>query len=296
VNILFLCSKNQWRSPTAEKIFQKEPGLSVRSRGTSRRARRTVNAQDLQWADLVFVMETKHKQRLRADFPGETKFKRIHVLDIPDDYHFMDPELIELLKSSVAPLIGDAAEEQSSAPPVCELPDAVITGGRSKDALRNDLRNVGALLNQAAEDIFSDTRFQPSEHASEVKIAARTVKSLGFENGASYAQIVARARELGLEECQLELAAYLRLQYLDQPISAERPKSAEPGSPPGAITVTSAPLDGSDEVPKGLYLRNIDGTLWLRGYWSDARHVWSPKDLLVFAVLSTSSSHAQVGD
>lgn len=290
MNLLFLCSKNQWRSPTAEKIFQKEPGHSVRSRGTSRRARRTVNAQDLQWADLVFVMETKHKQRLRADFPGETKFKQIHVLDIPDDYQYMDPELIELLKSSVAPLIGDAAGEQPSTLPICSLPDAVLTDGRSKQELRNDLSNVGVLLNQAAEDLFTDARFQPSEHASEVKIAARMVESLGFENGASYTRIVARAKELGLEECPLELAVYLRLQYLDQPVSAERPKSAEPGSPPDAITVATAPLDDSDDVPKGFYLRNIDGTLWLRGYWSDALHTFNPDDVFVFAKVASESA------
>ncbi len=105
MNVLFICSKNQWRSPTAEKVFQKEPGLSVRSRGTSRSARRTVNRQDIQWADLVLVMETKHKQRLRADFPGEMKYKEVHVLDIPDDYRYMDPELVELLESSVRALI-----------------------------------------------------------------------------------------------------------------------------------------------------------------------------------------------
>lgn len=235
-------------------------------------------------------METKHKQRLRADFPGETKFKQIHVLDIPDDYPYMDPELIELLKSSVVHLIGDVAGEQSSAPPVCELPNAVLTGGRSKPELRNDLSNVGVLMNQAAEDLFTDARFQPSKHASEVKIAARTVESLGFESGASYAQIVARARELGHEECPLELAAYLRLQYVDQPVSAERPKSAEPGSPPGAITVATAPLDDSDDVPKGFYLRNIDGTLWLRGYWSDALHIFNPDDVFVFAMAASESA------
>ena len=111
-----------------------------------------------------------------------------------------------------------------------------------------------------------------------------SVSDLGFNGGATYAQIVARALELGLAECPLELAAYLRLQFMDQPVAAPKPPSAEPGSPPGAITIASKPLDDSEEVPKGFYLRNIDGTLWLRGYWSDAIHVWNGDDVLVFTL------------
>lgn len=45
-------------------------------------------------------MEDKHRQRILSEFPGESKFKPVRVLDIPDDYQFMDAELIELLKSA----------------------------------------------------------------------------------------------------------------------------------------------------------------------------------------------------
>lgn len=105
MNLLFICSKNQWRSPTAEQIFRNEPGINVRSRGVSRSARRTVTAADIEWADLVLVMETKHKKRLLSDYPDEMHATQTHVLDIPDDYQFMDPELIELLVASVQPQI-----------------------------------------------------------------------------------------------------------------------------------------------------------------------------------------------
>ena len=105
LNVLFICSKNQWRSPTAEKVFEKDPMLDVRSRGVSRTARRTVNSHDIKWADLVLVMEPKHEQRLRADYPGEMKFTECHVLDILDNYKFMDPELVELLTATVRPLL-----------------------------------------------------------------------------------------------------------------------------------------------------------------------------------------------
>ncbi len=105
LNVLFVCSKNRWRSPTAEDVFKKRPSVSVRSRGTSKSAERKVGSQDLRWADIVFVMEDKHRQRLAGDFPGEMKFKELHVLDIPDDYQRDDPELVELLKQHVIPIL-----------------------------------------------------------------------------------------------------------------------------------------------------------------------------------------------
>ncbi len=73
----------------------------MRSAGTSSKARRTVSAKDIQWADTIFAMEQKHKNRLKADFPRLMSHKTIHVLDIPDEYSFMDPELMEILKYSV---------------------------------------------------------------------------------------------------------------------------------------------------------------------------------------------------
>ncbi|TWU02916.1 low molecular weight protein tyrosine phosphatase family protein [Stieleria varia] len=109
INVLFVCSKNQWRSPTAEAVYRDDPRVSVRSRGTATSAKQTIHAADLAWADLVLVMEDKHRHRLLADFPGEAKYLPIQVLHIPDDYQFMDPELIELICSSAEPFIGAAA-------------------------------------------------------------------------------------------------------------------------------------------------------------------------------------------
>lgn len=80
----------------------------MRSAGTSPNARRTVNAKDIVWADLIFVMEDKHKSRLRAAFPGPTKYAAIHVLDIPDEYQKNDPELIALLRSGTEGIIARA--------------------------------------------------------------------------------------------------------------------------------------------------------------------------------------------
>lgn len=102
MNLLFICSRNRWRSPTAEHVWRRHPGVAVRSAGTSASARRTVSAQDIEWADIIFAMEQKHKSRLAASFGPMLVQKRVVVLDIPDDYQAMDPELIELLRTSVA--------------------------------------------------------------------------------------------------------------------------------------------------------------------------------------------------
>lgn len=106
LNVLFVCSRNQWRSPTAERVFRSHAGICVRSAGTSPNARKHVSVEDVRWADLIFVMEEKHKSRLVAEFTQLTVRKRIYVLDIPDDYKYMDPELVELLQQAVTPLLG----------------------------------------------------------------------------------------------------------------------------------------------------------------------------------------------
>ena len=105
-NVLFVCSRNQWRSPTAEQVWRGHPQLNVRSGGTSPSARHTVSDSDIGWADVVIVMEQKHKSRLVAEFTRLLEEKPIHVLDIPDDYQYMDPELVELLEQSVGSVLG----------------------------------------------------------------------------------------------------------------------------------------------------------------------------------------------
>lgn len=103
MNILFICSRNQWRSPTGEQVwckcFAQVPDIRIRSAGTSPRARRTVNATDIRWADVIFAMEDKHRQRLKAEFRQLLNDKTLQVLGIPDDYQYMDPELIEIFEA-----------------------------------------------------------------------------------------------------------------------------------------------------------------------------------------------------
>ena len=106
INILFVCSKNKWRSPTGESIYRQHPFVRTRSAGTSAKARHRVSQADIEWADIIFVMETKHRQRLRADSPAVTPDLEIHVLGIEDIYQFMDPELIDEIKDAVDPILA----------------------------------------------------------------------------------------------------------------------------------------------------------------------------------------------
>ena len=107
MNILFVCSRNKWRSATAETIFKNNDKHDVRSAGTAPSAVVKVSAKNVLWADIIFVMEKKHKQILVEKFPGETTDKNIIVLDIEDNYQYMDAELIDIIKSSVEPHLDD---------------------------------------------------------------------------------------------------------------------------------------------------------------------------------------------
>lgn len=106
MKVLFVCSRNQWRSPTAEQLWRRHPKLAVRSGGTSPNARHPVSIDDVRWSDVIFVMEEKHKSRLVAEFTRLLANKPVHVLDIPDDYKFMDPELVEMLEQSVNSILS----------------------------------------------------------------------------------------------------------------------------------------------------------------------------------------------
>ncbi len=108
VKVLFVCSRNQWRSPTGETIFARVDGVSARSAGTASNARRKISLADIRWADLILVMEDKHKSRLRADFRQDLAHKPVHVLDIPDDYQYMDEELVDLIRAKAEPLVFGA--------------------------------------------------------------------------------------------------------------------------------------------------------------------------------------------
>ena len=100
-NILFVCSQNRLRSPTAEQVFATWPGVECSSAGTNHDAENPLSAELVEWADVIFVMEKAHRNKVNAKYRAQLRDKRVIVLGIPDDYDFMDPELVELLKNKV---------------------------------------------------------------------------------------------------------------------------------------------------------------------------------------------------
>jgi predicted protein tyrosine phosphatase len=97
VNLLFVCSRNRQRSPTAEAVFHGIDGIQARSAGTAADADSPVEADDIAWSDMILVMEPVHRRRLALLFPAGLKDKRVVCLGIPDDYEFMEPALVDLL-------------------------------------------------------------------------------------------------------------------------------------------------------------------------------------------------------
>jgi predicted protein tyrosine phosphatase len=100
--VLFLCRQNRRRSPTAERLFCKRPDLDVRSAGTSADALARVNQQMLDWADRIFIMDEQQRQSLQRRFHGHPALERLICLDIPDDFVFLQPQLVELLHARVS--------------------------------------------------------------------------------------------------------------------------------------------------------------------------------------------------
>ena len=100
--LLFVCSRNRLRSLTAERIFSGIPGIQVRSAGTQPDARIVVTEGHIGWADIIFLMEKSHLNRLHRKFPEALQGKRTVVLLIPDEYQFMQPELIDELHAKVS--------------------------------------------------------------------------------------------------------------------------------------------------------------------------------------------------
>lgn len=101
--VLFVCSQNRLRSPTAEQVFSGRPGFEVASAGLNPEAETPVSADLLEWADVVFVMERAHRNKLSKKFRAQLGSKRIICLDIPDEFEFMDPALVRLLEAKAGP-------------------------------------------------------------------------------------------------------------------------------------------------------------------------------------------------
>lgn len=105
IRALFICSANRLRSPTAEQIFAEWPDVETDSAGLNNDADQALSAEQLEWASVIFVMEKAHRTKLSKRFKRHLNGKRVICLDIPDDYEFMQPELIRLLEGKAGPFL-----------------------------------------------------------------------------------------------------------------------------------------------------------------------------------------------
>ena len=96
------------RSCTAEQIYSSEKLYNARSAGTEKKKSGKITGELILWSDIIFVMEDEHEEHLLEKFPEHVRNKLIVNLDIPDNYFFMDPELVDLIKSRVSPYLKPA--------------------------------------------------------------------------------------------------------------------------------------------------------------------------------------------
>ena len=105
-HVLFVCSRNRLRSPTAEAVFAAHPGLAVASAGLANDAEERLTPALVAWADVIFVMEQAHLLKLRRQFRPHLNQQRVICLGIPDDYAYMDPALVRRLEAVVPRHLG----------------------------------------------------------------------------------------------------------------------------------------------------------------------------------------------
>ena len=99
--ILFVCSENRLRSPTAATVFSDFEDVEAVSAGTNKDCETPISGDLIQWADVILVMEQAHKKKVAKQFRSLLRDKKLAVLDIPDAFEYMDPMLIALLKARV---------------------------------------------------------------------------------------------------------------------------------------------------------------------------------------------------
>ena len=101
MRLLFVCSENRLRSPTAAAVFSEYEGVEAISAGTNADASTPVSGDLIEWADAILVMEKSHRNKVAKKFREQLKDKKLGVLEIPDHFDFMDPLLIQILKNRV---------------------------------------------------------------------------------------------------------------------------------------------------------------------------------------------------
>ena len=142
------------------------------------------------------------------------------------------------------------------------------------------LRSHHISTNHLAEVLFAHPAFS-TESVKVKKAAILSLEEIGLRNGGNLREIREQAMKFGFCSSPVSTGLFLRLAWKDQPESRNSVLSGTHRAPDGAVTVLSDILE-SDDFPKGLYIRNVNGTLWLRGYVCDADFAFASDDLFAF--------------
>jgi hypothetical protein len=150
----------------------------------------------------------------------------------------------------------------------------------TRTELRTALHTRGVLLNAHSETLLDHAIFDIRD-GEEISIVERAVGDLDLSDGATLMEVFAAAHNQGLALCPPDAGPYLRLAMTSQANAPDSVLSAGK-SPAGALKVATAPLSDDAEVPKGFYLRVVDGKQWLRGFRCDDEYRFSPADKFAF--------------
>ena len=143
------------------------------------------------------------------------------------------------------------------------------------------LKEHGIFINHYAEEFFAHPRFSIGR-SRETTVAIASLQEIGLESGATLRDIFTHISKTDLKACAVSTGLFLRLAWTDQPQSRNSVLTGTHGSPDQAVTVLSEILERDDAFPKGLYLRNVDGNLWLRGYICDDTYRFPCEALFAF--------------
>ena len=152
--------------------------------------------------------------------------------------------------------------------------------GLSKSELLKKLDDSKIALNDYARIIFDSSEFDTAQNCS-VTIIECSLLDIGLPSGGNFESIRNAIELVNLSYCPVSLAPYVRLKYKDQSPSNIQTVHQHPH---GSITIFSKPLSDDDDFPKGFYLRNYDGKLWLRGYTCSNDYYWQPNDRMIFQI------------
>ena len=150
-----------------------------------------------------------------------------------------------------------------------------------KNQISHMLEEHNILINQYAEVFFAHPSFS-TEKTREMTIVIASLRGIGLENGATLNEIFRQIKKCGFRPCPANTGLFLRFTWKNQPQSQNSILRGMHCSPEQAVVILSEPIETDEAFPKGLYLRNVDGRLWLRGYVCDSEYRFSGNDLFAF--------------